>query len=69
MICSEHGEVGKPLSDGSCIKCERERLGEGGIAMLEVLLDMTDGGKKFVSTKKVVKETALRMANSKVGKT
>lgn len=63
MICDKHGEVGKPLSNGHCVKCEREMIGKEGIELLAVLFDIG----KPMKTEDAVNEVNRRLNNEEAG--
>ena len=63
MICEKHGDVGKPLSNGHCVKCEYEYIGKEGLEMLAVLLD----NKKPMKVTDAVYEVQRRLYNEKSG--
>ena len=63
MICNKHGEVGEPLSNGHCVKCEREMIGKEGLEILAVLLD----NEKPMKVTDTVDEVQRRFNNEKSG--
>jgi len=63
MNCEKHGDVGKPLSNGHCVKCEREMIGKEGIEILAVLLDID----KPILVDKAIDEVQRRFNNEKSG--
>jgi len=63
MICKKHGEVGEPLSNGNCIDCEREEIGEEGLEVLRVLLQFRAIGDKTVLVKDVMNEVKYNLKN------
>jgi len=67
LICPKHGDVGKPLSNGSCVHCERDKLGDVGLALIEVLLDNDAMGNKSMSMEDAINETVRRVSNQKAG--
>ena len=64
MKCKKHGEVGEPLSNGHCVKCEREMIGKEGLEILAVLLDVKDNK---MNQDDAIDEVNRRLNNEKVG--